>query len=108
MEDKLEILYKMVEEGKPGLEGLNSAWNICIESDDFSKTDKSKIDLATVYCDNISQTKAWVMQGLMNPCKEGQIHLSKVDYLKQKEAVNYGEELDYQVELLRVNVGKCK
>lgn len=107
MEDKLEILYKMVEEGKPGLEGLNNAWNICIEMDDFSSVDKSKITLATVYCDNISQTKVWVMQGLMNPCKEGKIYLSKVDYLKQKEDVDYGEELDYQVELLRVNVGKC-
>jgi hypothetical protein len=107
MEDKLEILYKMVEEGKPGLEGLNNAWNICIKMDNFSKVDKSKITLSTVYCDNVSQTKAWVMQGLMNPCKEGKIYLSKVDYLKQKEEVDYGEELDYQVELLRVNVGKC-
>lgn len=107
MEDKLEILYKMVEEGKPGLEGLNKAWNTCISMDDFSKADQSKIDLASVYCDNISQTKAWVMKGLMNPCKEGQIYLSKIDYLKQKEGVRYGDELDYQVELLRVNIGKC-
>ena len=107
MEDKLELLYQMVEEGKPGLEGLNKAWNICIGMDDFSKVDKSKINLATIYCDNIAQTKAWVMQGLMNPCKEGQTYLSKVDYLKQKGSVSYGEELDYQVELLRVNVGKC-
>jgi hypothetical protein len=108
MEDKLELLYKMVEDGKPGLEGLNTAWNICISMDDFSKVDKSKIQLAKVYCDHISVTKSWVMQGLMNPCKEGQIYLSKIDYLKRKENVNYGEELDYQVELLRVNVGKCK
>ncbi|WP_052597629.1 hypothetical protein [Aureispira sp. CCB-QB1] len=107
MEDKLEILYKMVEEGKPGLEGLNKAWNTCISMDDFSKVDQRTIKLAEVYCDPISQTKAWVMKGLMNPCKEGQIYLSKIDYLKRKEAVKYGDELDYQVELLRVNIGKC-
>ena len=107
MEDKLEILYKMVEEGRPGLEGLNKAWNTCISTDEFSKVNPSTIQLAKVYCDNISQTKAWVMQGLMKPCKEGQIYLSKIDYLKQKKNVAYGDELDYQVELLRVNVGKC-
>ncbi|BDS13366.1 hypothetical protein [Aureispira anguillae] len=108
MEDKLETLHKMVEQGKPSVEELDKAWEICISMDHFVKVDRSKIQLADVYCDPISKTKAWVMKGLLNPCKEGDGYLSKIDYLKQKEAVVYGEELDYQVELLRVNVGKCK
>lgn len=107
MEDKLENLHQMVEKGKPGLEGLNKAWEICISTDHFSKTDKSKIQLADVYCDPISSTKAWVMKGLLNPCKEGDGYLAKIDYLKQKKNLTYGEELDYQVELLRVLIGRC-
>lgn len=107
MEDKLEALHQMVEKGKPGLDGLNKAWEICISMDNFSKVDKSKIQLSDVYCDNISRTKAWVMKGLLDPCKEGDRYLSKIDYLKQKEDVRYGEELDYQVELLRVYTKKC-
>lgn len=107
MEDKLEQLYQMVQQGKPTLEGLNKAWKLASSTDKLSEVDPQKINLEKHYCDDISTTKAWVIRGLMKPCKTGQQYLTKIDNLKRKNSLVYEEELDYQVELLRVYVGRC-
>ncbi len=107
MEDKLEKLYQMVQQGDPTMEGLEQAWKLAGTTDELSKVDPSKISLEEYYCDDISTTKAWVLRGLMNPCKDGRRFLTKIDGLQRKNSVEYNDELDYQVELLRVYVGRC-
>ncbi len=108
MEDKLERLYQMVQQGDPSMDGLRQAWALASSTDKLSEVDASKIQLEEYYCDDISTTKAWVIRGLMNPCKDGRRYLTKIDGLKRKNSLVYGEELDYQVELLRVYLGRCK
>ncbi|MGH1334924.1 MAG: hypothetical protein ACRBFS_02275 [Aureispira sp.] len=107
MEDKLEELYQMVQKGKPELEGLNAAWKVASSTDKLSEVDASTINLEQHYCDDISTLKAWVIRGLMKPCQEGQKHLKKIDNLQRSNNIVYDDELDYQVELLRVYVKKC-
>lgn len=107
MEEKLERLYQMVQQGPPQLEGLNKAWKLASSTDKLSEVNPSKINLEDYYCDDISTIKAWVIRGLMNPCKDGRKYLSKIDGLQRKNSVVYKDELDYQIELLRVYVGRC-
>lgn len=107
MEDKLEQLYQMVQQGEPELEGLQQAWKLAGSTDKLSEVDPSKISLEEYYCDDVSTIKAWVIRGLMQPCKDGRRYLTKIDGLQRKNSVVYQDELDYQVELLRVYVGRC-
>ena len=107
MEAKLEQLYLMVERGKPSTVGLNNAWARATASDNFYKESHGDIEINAFYCDPLDQTKTWVLQGLMSVCSDGQSFLNQIDAFKRERNLRYDEELDYQVELLRVYVGRC-
>lgn len=108
MKAKFEQLYQMVEQGKPSTAGLRRAWKRAVASDNFYQEGHGEIEINAFYCDPIDQTKTWVLQGLMSVCNDGASFLQKIDAFKQKRGLRYDDELDYQVELLRVYVKRCK
>ncbi|MFK7796002.1 MAG: hypothetical protein AB8E82_01010 [Aureispira sp.] len=107
MEDKLEELYQMVQKGQPQEDGLNKAWALAGTTDKLSDVDPSKINLESHYCNDESTLKAWVIRGLLQPCQDGKKYLKKIDQLASQKNISYDNELDYQVELLRVYVRRC-
>lgn len=107
MKAKFEQLYLMVEQGKPSTAGLRRAWKRAVASDNFYQEGHGDIEINAFYCDPLDQTKTWVLQGLMSVCSDGASFLQKIDAFKRERGLRYDEELDYQVELLRVYVKRC-
>lgn len=108
MESKLEQLYLMVERGKPSTTGLERAWARAVASDNFYKEDHGDVEINAFYCNPTDQVKTWVLQGLMSACSDGQTFLDKVAVFKRERGLVFDEELEYQVELLQVYVGRCE
>jgi len=83
---KLKQLKQLVENEAENVAILTAAW------EDFEPDEKLSggIDFVFEYCDKVAQTRAYVMDGIINICEKGQQRLDDIDNLKAE----YTPELD--------------
>lgn len=60
------------------------------------------------YCDNIQLVKDWTIKGLTGDCEDGYRTLDKIETLHETIEFEFSEELECQIQNLRVKVWDCR
>ena len=107
MEEKYEQLHDLVRNMSGGTEDLDAAWALCVKTSKLTRV-KDQINIKDTYCDNIAQTKAWIIKGQLVSCEEGEKYLDKIDELKDLYDLSYDKEVSHQIEQLAKRVKKCR
>ncbi len=116
---KVEALQAKQDESDQDLSDLNDAWELYTSTDKVMAwkegypenddgTVRDNIRLVKSYCDQIAQTKSWVIKGQLDPCEKGEPYLKKIEKLKKDAKLSYDKDLTCQVDRLRAKVYQCK
>jgi hypothetical protein len=102
---KINELAALHEKYRSNGAKIEKVWRKFVAQGGALPSDYQPTDL---YCDNIHQVKDWTIQGLSGGCEEGYSYLDQIETFQQTFEFDFFEELECQVQKLRIKVWDCR